>query len=416
MREIVILIKNNQITASTDFAGYVGEHNATALRFELAPELESPNYTYKVNITLPDEITASIQLTDMSLALTSTLTASEGIIQVQLVITEAGSLIYKSGITKLKIKPSLEPTTIFGSGTSIENIVVNDEGNLIVTLSDGKEINAGYVKGEKGDNGDTYTLSDTDKQEVADKLSYDIIRGIIEHNITALEIPEGTTQISNYQFKDNDELRRVVVPDSLEVIGEEAFKNCFRMTGIDGMKGLKEIGNYAFVDCCSLTDIKFPETLEFIKLRAFQNCKSLRNKDLILPNCKEIWTEAFSGCAFTGRLELPNCKELTSGAFNGSNFSSLVLSSALTTYNPSVHALITCTNLEFVDLGTDFNCNNFILSMSTKYSVETLVSVLNSLKDRTGETAYNLTLGATNLAKLTDEQKAIATNKNWVLK
>lgn len=416
MREIVILIKNNQITASTDFAGYAGEHNATVLKFELAPELESPNYTYKVNITLPDGITASITLTDLSLVLTSTLTASEGTIRVQLVITEAGSLIYKSGITNLKIKPSLAPTTIIGSAVGIEDIVVNEEGYLIATLSDGKEINAGYVKGEKGDNGDTYTLSDTDKQEVADKLSDDIIRGIMEHNIPALEIPEGTTQIPSYQFQNNAELRKVVVPNSVQAIGEGAFIDCFRMTGIDGLEGLKEISNNAFHKCYSLTDINFPETVEFVGLYAFQNCCSLRNKDLILPNCKRIWSSAFNGCAFTGRLELPKCEELRGNAFNGSNFTSLVLSSSLTIYDTAQHALASCINLEFVDLGTDFNCNNFILSMSTKYSVETLVGVLNSLKDHTGETAYNLTLGATNLAKLTDEQKAIATNKNWVLK
>jgi len=38
-----------------------------------------------------------------------------------------------------------------------------------------------------------------------------------------------------------------------------------------------------------------------------------------------------------------------------------------------------------------------------------------ALADRTGQTAYTLTLGATNLKKLSDEQKAIATDKNWTL-
>ena len=38
-----------------------------------------------------------------------------------------------------------------------------------------------------------------------------------------------------------------------------------------------------------------------------------------------------------------------------------------------------------------------------------------ALKDNTGTTAKTLTLGATNLAKLTEEQKQIATDKNWNL-
>jgi hypothetical protein len=41
--------------------------------------------------------------------------------------------------------------------------------------------------------------------------------------------------------------------------------------------------------------------------------------------------------------------------------------------------------------------------------------MLEALADRTGQTAKTLTMGATNLAKLTDGQKAIATNKNWTL-
>ena len=55
------------------------------------------------------------------------------------------------------------------------------------------------------------------------------------------------------------------------------------------------------------------------------------------------------------------------------------------------------------------------LSTTNKLTVESLLSVLNALKDNTGGTTYNIKLGSTNLAKLTDEQKAIATNKNYTL-
>ena len=54
-------------------------------------------------------------------------------------------------------------------------------------------------------------------------------------------------------------------------------------------------------------------------------------------------------------------------------------------------------------------------STETNITVDSMVAMFNSLKDLTSETAKTLTLGSTNLAKLTDEQKAIATNKNWTL-
>lgn len=184
MREILIIVSDGNITASTDFAGYQGEHNATIFKFELPEELQNQKYKYKVNITLPDDITATASLKDMSLVLTSTLTASEGIIALQLVVSEGNTLIYKSGITNLRIKPSLAPTAIIGGtggndGVGISAAIVNEEGNLIITLTDDSEINAGYVKGadgkdglpgEKGDKGDSY---DSKRFELIESITID---------------------------------------------------------------------------------------------------------------------------------------------------------------------------------------------------------------------------------------------------
>ena len=56
---------------------------------------------------------------------------------------------------------------------------------------------------------------------------------------------------------------------------------------------------------------------------------------------------------------------------------------------------------------------NFDISSSTKFEESDLVTILNNLATVT--TTKTLTMGATNLAKLTDEEKAIATNKGWTL-
>lgn len=41
-----------------------------------------------------------------------------------------------------------------GTAVYVQNCVINEDGNLIVTLSDGSTINAGQAKGEKGDTGE----------------------------------------------------------------------------------------------------------------------------------------------------------------------------------------------------------------------------------------------------------------------
>lgn len=55
------------------------------------------------------------------------------------------------------------------------------------------------------------------------------------------------------------------------------------------------------------------------------------------------------------------------------------------------------------------------LSNCVNLTHDSLMNIINGLADLTGATAETLTLGATNLAKLTDEEKAIATAKNWTL-
>ena len=57
---------------------------------------------------------------------------------------------------------------------------------------------------------------------------------------------------------------------------------------------------------------------------------------------------------------------------------------------------------------------SFDISASTKFTREALVEILNNLATITS--SQTLTMGSTNLAKLTDDDKAIATGKGWTLK
>ena len=52
---------------------------------------------------------------------------------------------------------------------------------------------------------------------------------------------------------------------------------------------------------------------------------------------------------------------------------------------------------------------------SCPLTVDSLVSVLNALPQLSSSESFTCTIGADNLAKLTDEQKAIATGKGWTL-
>ena len=69
-----------------------------------------------------------------------------------------------------------------------------------------------------------------------------------------------------------------------------------------------------------------------------------------------------------------------------------------------------CTALESIEM---YNIKASLdISVSTCFTAETLLTVLNNLSTVSGKV---LKMGAANLAKLTTEQKAIATNKGWSL-
>jgi hypothetical protein len=58
---------------------------------------------------------------------------------------------------------------------------------------------------------------------------------------------------------------------------------------------------------------------------------------------------------------------------------------------------------------------NFPINYSPNLSPETIQSIIDGLTDLTGQTAQTLTFHKDVGAKLTDEQKATITAKNWIL-
>ena len=74
------------------------------------------------------------------------------------------------------------------------------------------------------------------------------------------------------------------------------------------------------------------------------------------------------------------------------------------------------TTLENIVIEGTIGQNGFDVSPCTKLTHDSLLSIINALKDYSGTTtAKTVTLGATNLANLTDAEKAPATEKGWTL-
>lgn len=74
-----------------------------------------------------------------------------------------------------------------------------------------------------------------------------------------------------------------------------------------------------------------------------------------------------------------------------------------------------CDNLKEVRFVPNSIYKKISCSHSPNLSTDTIQSIIDGLADLTGGTAQTLTLHANVGAKLTDEQKATITAKNWTL-
>lgn len=166
--------------------------------------------------------------------------------------------------------------------------------------------------------------------------------------------------INNTIQQKNDNIRYV-----------ELFKKLIdRNTTIDVIipneVGITTIGEYAFYGYKNLQSIVIPNTVTRINSYAFSQCINLQS--ISLPNTiTYIDNNVFSGCS----------------------------------------------SLENIILENNFNSTGLDVSSIDSLSVEVLVAMLSALADRSTEQSRKITLGETNLNKLTEEQKNIALNKNW---
>ena len=70
-------------------------------------------------------------------------------------------------------------------------------------------------------------------------------------------------------------LTSLILPDSIESIGNFAFFYCSKITSLKLPSNLKTIGNYAFGNCSGLTSITIPEGVTSIGSSAFTVCENL---------------------------------------------------------------------------------------------------------------------------------------------
>ena len=165
--------------------------------------------------------------------------------------------------------------------------------------------------------------------------------------VTILDQIDGypVTQLVNSAFSSNDNITKVIFPDTITKIGKYCFSYCRNLEG----------------------PLVLPKNLTSLGERAFEFCSSL-NGDLVIPDgITEIESQVFWGAGFDGVLTLPNnLRKIGYEAFRSSGFSgTLVLPPNLKSigeaafYRTEFEGTVTIPN-SVTSIAKDafYNCNN----------------------------------------------------------
>lgn len=103
------------------------------------------------------------------------------------------------------------------------------------------------------------------------------------------------TDAAGASMRDKSQQNNVVLPDGVQVVEKELFKNDQNLHAITLPEGVRVIENDAFAGCNHLTQVNLPSTLEEIKAGAFAFCDHLTK--LVIPEgVTKIGRRAFFGC------------------------------------------------------------------------------------------------------------------------
>lgn len=103
-------------------------------------------------------------------------------------------------------------------------------------------------------------------------------------------------------FRGHAEIEQVVLPSTLEHMGDHVFDGCVALRHVDLPNGLASIGSFAFAKS-GLESLSAPPTVERIGAKAFFSCKRLRLCELV-DGLRELGDEAFAYSALS-RMALP---------------------------------------------------------------------------------------------------------------
>lgn len=187
------------------------------------------------------------------------------------------------------------------------------------------------------------------------------------------------------------------------------FQGCSNLTNISALDTSNVTNMTRMFDACYvLTSVPTLDTSNVTNMSyMFQNCKKIVSVPSLDTSKVTNMSSMFRYCEKLTNIPSLDASKVTNMSYIFQYASSLT---TLGGFENLGQAYLTTQSANYSNYTLD-------LSASSKITHDSLMNVINNLYDiaTKGCNAQKLILGSTNLAKLSDEEKAIVTNKGWVL-
>ena len=195
-------------------------------------------------------------------------------------------------------------------------------------------------------------------------------------SLISLILPDVLKGVGDNAFEDCYNLTgSLVIPEGVEFLGHAAFSDCRNLSGSLSLPStLKRLGNVedgdgrgVFWMCGFVSELKLPDSLEQIGKNAFDGCSGLYGELRLPDRLLQIGREAFAGCKnLVGDLIIPQgVTNIPDGCFNGTWLGgTLILHDGITTISDNAFAntglkgeLRLPKNLEVISDNVFYNCD-----------------------------------------------------------
>ena len=228
------------------------------------------------------------------------------------------SLVVGSLVVPLGIKPDVANNTLVRSN-GFDNRGIEIAKNSLVGFGFKEQPSVLSPTAVNSDLVKLFNISENGELSLKDKTNLENYLQSHDGKLDLNELGNGVKIISKKCFQDLQSLQIIIISQTVNEIGQDAFSFCWSLKKVIFSKDskLEKIGVQAFAGCRNLDKIIIPESVTEIGLNAFYECTNLKEV-AFSENSKleKIGASAFFDCVSLTNIIIPeSVKEIGSSAF-----------------------------------------------------------------------------------------------------